>query len=197
MKPILFIFESRLKPLRRVSALLAVFGVTLLISLIGGRSGHAINMPPSGGSDPLSIHVDPSMLCNSGSATVSLSNCEVSVQWQASLDDVYFWDIQGENQTTLNAGPITQTTWFRAKFPNGFMPPQYTTGVVVTVSSGLPTVTPPPSPSVWATGNATFSVTSTNTQTYQWYKNGTEVPQDPSKYTVNISNSDRPLRAAQ
>jgi hypothetical protein len=73
---------------------------------------------------------------SSGSGTtITLSGHNGAIQWQSSADGVTFSDLVGETAVTLNTGPLTATTHFRAVVTSGVCPSANSTVAVVTVNA--------------------------------------------------------------
>ncbi|MEM9327179.1 MAG: DUF2341 domain-containing protein [Bacteroidota bacterium] len=62
-----------------------------------------------------------STLAPSASTTISVTDFDMgaSIQWQSSTDNVSFADILGETNSSLETGPLTTTTYYRAQITAG------------------------------------------------------------------------------
>lgn len=94
---------------------------------------------------PVAGTVSPSSstVCSGTSIDLSLSGQTGAIQWQSSPDNVTFTDISGQTGTTLNTGPLSSTTYFRAEVSSGDCGEVYSNVATVTISAGTSFISAP------------------------------------------------------
>ena len=111
-------------------------------------------IPPTADAPQLTVLVDPpsvggtatpmtNLVCNGSETTVYLTGFTGTIQWQSSIDNVIFSDLNGEVAASLRTGPISTTTSYRAQVTSGTCAPTVSSVTAVTVSTA-PTVSATP-----------------------------------------------------
>jgi putative cofactor-binding repeat protein len=132
--------------------------------------------------------------CTSGSGTITASGFSTgtgtSYQWQYSNDNFVsnINNLAGQtNPFSATTGTINTTTYYRLRVTCATGPAtSYSNIVSIVVSQQVSITTQPQSQTVCTGNNVSFSVVATNAASYQWQKNGTNIPgATGSTYTIN------------
>ncbi|MCB9234253.1 MAG: PKD domain-containing protein [Bacteroidia bacterium] len=109
------------------------------------------------------ISASPDTICAGESATISISNSMGNIGWEISANGTA-WSPIGGVGPSINTGPLTQTTWYRARLTNSICPTAFSGVVKVTVL-------PQAIASFSSSSNALsviFNDNSVNANTWQW-----------------------------
>ncbi|MCB9234252.1 MAG: T9SS type A sorting domain-containing protein [Bacteroidia bacterium] len=79
-----------------------------------------------------SLAVSADTVCAGNSVTITEAGGSGNITWQSSPNGTNWTPATGSG-STLNTGPLSQTTWFRAVFSNGVCPDLYSGVKIVTV----------------------------------------------------------------